>query len=341
MIRQDADFRSDTVTKPTQAMLQAMVNADVGDDVYGEDPTVKKLERRCAELTGKEEALFVPSGCMGNLIALMCHARPGQAVLAGKLSHIHQYELGSYARLGGLSMIALNDESGWLDPNELSDRWPGDAYYLPEAGVIAIENTHNVGGGLVYPLDALMELRKLSLERETPIHMDGARIWHASAACNLPLTHWTQHVDSVMMCFSKGMGAPVGSILVGSQSFIERGRIQRKLLGGGMRQAGLLAACCLHALDHEFARLVECHRLCQHVHELLSDVQWMDLTTPPTNILMTRLKEPRAFELEQHLARSGIGVLAFDAHLLRMVFHRDISEKAVDELIGAIRGFVV
>ncbi len=335
------DFRSDTFTQPSEEMRQFMASAPVGDDVFGEDESVNALEIQAAQLLGKEASLFVPSGCMGNLIALMGHADPGQLLIAGGLSHIHQYELGSYARIAGLSMMAVDDANGWIEPNELERRWPGSEYYLPQVGVIVVENTHNVGGGLIYPVDALIALSEFAKNRQVPIHLDGARLLHASVACGLDVSAWTEHVESVMMCFSKGLGAPVGSILAGDTNFIAKARVHRKLLGGGMRQAGILAAACSYALKHHVEDLARDHERCALVHRSLQDLDWMVLTPPATNILMLRLVEPCAKELAKDLAHRGLGVLALASDLLRLVFHRNLCDEAVAKVIKAVQEFGV
>lgn len=339
MIDLGFDLRSDTLTQPSAAMKQAMVQAALGDDVFGEDPTVRDLEERSAQLLGKEAALFVPSGSMGNLVALLSHAQPGRLLVAGHRSHIVQFELGSYARIAGLSLLPMDDHLGWLDPRELTTKWPGGAYYMPRVGVIGVENTHNLCGGKIYPHDALAELSKLARERSVPIHMDGARILHAAQACRMAPDTWTRHVDSVMMCFSKGLGAPVGSVIAGSREWVERARVHRKMLGGGMRQVGVLAAACRHALDHHVADIESSHRQCLQAFEQIAELPWLDVETPATNILLFETREPEAQSLVNHLQQAGVGALALGERTVRLVFHRDLAEDAVDRLSRSIQSY--
>ena len=331
------DFRSDTVTQPDEAMRQAMLTAPLGDDVFGEDPTVNALQTKMAQLTGHDAGLFFPSGCMANLTALMCHAEPGSLLFSGGQSHIKLYELGSSARLAGLVQVDIDDQHGWLDLDQLRKLWPPDIYYLAQPGVITVENTHNILGGLIYPLEQLADLASFANSVNTPLHMDGARLFNAAVATGFPISAWTRHVDSVMMCFSKSLGAPVGSMLTGSAVLIEKARRIRKLLGGGMRQAGILAAAGLYALENHLPLLDRDHQRCLRVSEGLSNLPWLEVVHPQSNILIYDLDRPVADAYVAYLAEQGLQLLAIGPQKVRAVFHRHISDEATEQLVQLTR----
>ncbi len=331
------DFRSDTVTQPTENMKAFMMEAELGDDVFQEDPTTIALQERVARLTGMEAALFFPSGSMANLAALITHAAPGKLLYAGATSHIKLYELGSYARIAGLNLFEIDDSRGYLDLEQLRKSWSPDIYYMPEPGLVAVENTHNMLGGLIYPIAELQELSSFTRARNTPLHMDGARLLHAVKALDEPVTAWTRHVDSVMISISKGLGAPVGSVLAGKAEFIGRALRHRKLLGGGLRQSGILAAGGLYALEHHLPLLARDHARCARVYEGIRDLDWLDAVPPLTNILIFRMKEPRAREYARALDARGIRLLAISEDKVRAVFHLHISEEACERLITLTR----
>ncbi|MCB1050063.1 MAG: aminotransferase class I/II-fold pyridoxal phosphate-dependent enzyme [Acidobacteria bacterium] len=336
----NCDFRSDTVTQPDAGMRQAMAEAPVGDDVFLEDPTVFALEEKIAHWTGKPAALFFPTGCMANLTALMAQTQPGQALFTGNHSHIKLYELGSYARIAGLHLCPVQDDSGYLSVADLTANWLSDAYHLPRPGMITVENTQNVLGGLIYPHSNLAELAAFAQEKGVPIHLDGARLFHACAGSGLPPETWTQYVDTVMVCTSKGLGAPAGSLLAGPQPIIEQARIIRKLLGGGMRQVGILAAAGLYAFEHNLPRLNADVLRCQGVHRALSDIPNLSLSRPDTNILILKLDSPRAEAMVTFLNEKGFGTLALGLATVRIVFHLHITDAACDELVQAVRAFL-
>lgn len=240
------DLRSDTVTKPTKAMREAMYNAMVGDDVYGDDPTVNELEAYAAKLVGKEAALFVPSGTFGNQLALLTHCQRGDEVLLGDDCHIVQHEVGAAAVIAGVQLRTLISKKGILDPEEIRSKIREEELHYPRTGLICLENAHS--NGRVIPLKAMASVREIALERQVPVHLDGARLFNAATYLKVDVKEITKYCDTVMFCLSKGLCAPVGSILAGSKSFIERGRKNRKLMGGGMRQAGVIAAAGLIAL---------------------------------------------------------------------------------------------
>ncbi len=251
------DLRSDTVTKPTPAMRRAMMEAEVGDDVYGEDPTVNRLEQRAAEITGKEAALFVPTGTMGNAIAIKLHTEHGQEVISEARSHILDWELGMVAWFSGCVVRAIPTDNGILSWQQVRGYMKAPSAFWAPTGLVAIENTHNMLGGNVYSLEAIQEIAEGAHERGVKVHMDGARVFNASAATGVPVSDIVAPVDTVMFCLSKGLGAPAGSILAGPAELVAKGRLYRKRLGGGMRQVGVLAAACLIAME-ESPKLLPC-----------------------------------------------------------------------------------
>ncbi|MCF6745487.1 low specificity L-threonine aldolase, partial [Blastococcus sp. KM273128] len=277
------DLRSDTVTKPTPDMRRAMADAEVGDDVYVEDPTVVALEERTAELFGHEAAVFVPSGTMGNQIGMRLVCEPGQEVLCDADAHVVTYEMGAAAAVFGISTRTVVSAGGRLDAAQLIEQVrPKDNWHLTATAAVAVENSHNRGGGLVQPLDQLQALWDWSRQADVAVHLDGARIWNAHAASGVPLSTYGGLADTASVCFSKGLGAPVGSVLVASAERIAAARLWRKRLGGGMRQVGVLAAACLHALDHHLPRLGEDH---EHAR-LLAKRLGVDPATVETNMVV-------------------------------------------------------
>ncbi len=332
-----SDFRSDTVTYPSDDMKAFMMQAELGDDVFGEDPTVLQLQERVAGLTGKESALFVPTGCMGNLIALMTLASPGQVLYSGSHSHIKLYELGSYAQLAGLSLRETDDSQGYLDRAQLASNWSPEIYYIPQPGLVAVENSHNMLGGLIYPPEELEKLRAFTQEKCVPLHMDGARLFNASVAANKPITTWTNLVDSVMISLSKGLGAPAGSVLAGGSDLIKKALRVRKLLGGGMRQTGILAAAGLYALDHNIPLLKRDHTLCTLVYNGVKDSEILTPVKPQTNILMLDFHQPVASQFAEYMERQNLRLMAISHTRVRIVFHQNISDDACDRLVETTR----
>src|SRR3954467_3111675 len=286
------DLRSDTLTRPTPGMRRAMAEAEVGDDVYREDPTVNALEARVAELLGHEAALFVPSGTMGNQIGLRLVCEPGQEVLGDADAHVLTYEMGAAAALFGLSSRTVVSDGGRLSADQLiAQVRPHGDWHLTATAAIAVENTHNRGGGLVQPLAELQRLFEWSRGAGVGVHLDGARIWNAHVASGVPLSTYGALADTASVCFSKGLGTPVGSVLVGSAERMAAGRLWRKRLGGGMRQVGVLAAAGLYALDHHVERLAEDHEHAQ----LLAKRLGVDPETVDTNIVVVQRDDAAAF----------------------------------------------
>src|SRR3954465_12987915 len=285
------DLRSDTVTKPTAEMRRAMAEAEVGDDVYGEDPTVNRLEQRAAEIFGREAALFLPSGTMGNQIAIKLHTQPGQEIICEDRAHILDWEMATLAAFSGCLVRVVPSEDGILAWEEIARRIRPKAPLFAQTGLISLENTHNMAGGTIYPQAVADEVCESAHERGLPVHLDGARIFNAAAALGKPVRDLTQRFDSIMFCLSKGLGAPVGSMLLGSGEFIAKARIMRKALGGGMRQAGVIAAAGLIALEKMPARLGEDHANARVIAEGLAKIPGMrvDPKKVQTNIVVAEL----------------------------------------------------
>jgi threonine aldolase len=330
---QAIDLRSDTLTRPTAAMREAMAHAEVGDDVYGEDPSVNALEARTAALLGKEAGLFVPTGAMGNLLAVLAHCRHGDEVIVGDRSHMLLNEGGAPSVLGGTTartvangpLGELLDVAGAIRPDNI---------HFPRTGLICAENTHNYAGGVVLPAGHLAELAAFGV----PIHLDGARLFNAAVALGVPVASLAADVTSVMVCFSKGLGAPVGSLLAGPAPFIAEARRWRKKLGGGMRQAGILAAAALYALDHHVERLAEDHAHTRQLAEGLGTMAGVKLAQPrvDTNIVIVDVQRPAA-PLVEALACEGVKAVAVGPTAIRFVTHLDVAAADIPEALSRIR----
>jgi threonine aldolase len=328
------DLRSDTVTKPTPAMRRVMAEAEVGDDVYGEDPTVNRLQEKAAEITGTEAALFVPSGTMGNQVAIAVHTRPGQEVIVEATSHIYNVEMATMARFSGVQPRVVFGERGVFSAEQVRQAIRPKLYYLAQTGLVCLENTHNAAGGRIWPLSVAREILEVAHAHGIPVHLDGARIFNASVATGIPVSELVRGFDSVMFCLSKGLGCPVGSLLCGSREFIEEARRVRKALGGGMRQAGILAAAGLYALEHHVERLAEDHENARILAQGLSEIPCLSVTPPETNIVMVEiLRGPTAAELAERLKRRGVLVApagaGTEARKLRLVTHLDVSREDI------------
>ena len=325
------DLRSDTVTRPTAEMRAAMAAAEVGDDVYGEDPTVNLLERRAAEVFGREAALFVPSGTMGNQIAIRLHTQPGQEVIAESRAHILDWEMATTAVFSGCLIRAIPAEGGILTWKHIEPAIRERGSLRAATGLIEIENTHNMAGGRCTPLPVLEEIWEGAKERKLPVHLDGARIFNASTALGVDVKTLTRGFDTVMFCLSKGLGAPVGSMLTGSAELMERARIFRKALGGGMRQVGILAAAGLIALEQMSARLREDHANARLLAEALSHMEdvAIDLETVETNIVIFRLTGGlSAAKLVARLKARGVLASSIGPDAIRLVTHLDVNRAA-------------
>jgi len=341
------DLRSDTVTKPTPAMRRVMAEAEVGDDVYGEDPTVNRLQEKAAEITGTEAALFVPSGTMGNQVAIAVHTRPGQEVIVEATSHIYNVEMATMARFSGVQPRVVFGERGVFSAEQVRHAIRPKLYYLAQTGLVCLENTHNAAGGRIWPLSVARGILEVAHAHGIPVHLDGARIFNASVATSVPVSELVRGFDSVMFCLSKGLGCPVGSLLCGSREFIEEARRVRKALGGGMRQAGILAAAGLYALEHHVERLAEDHENARILAQGLSEIPCLSVTPPETNIVMVEiLRGPTAAELAERLKRRGVLVApagaGTEARKLRLVTHLDVSRtdilRTIDLFWEELRG---
>lgn len=333
------DWRSDTVTRPTEAMRRAMAEAEVGDDVLGDDPTVRRLEEATAALLGKEAAVYMPSGTMCNQVALRTHTEPGDEVLLDAEAHILCYESGAPAALAGVTTRPLPGRRGIFAAADLiaAIRPPGPTY-IP-AKLCCVENTHNRGGGSIWPLNALAEVAAAAMERGLRLHLDGARLWNATVASGVPEHVYAAPFDTVTVCFSKGLGAPVGSALAGGRELIARARRFRKMYGGGMRQAGIIAAGALYALEHHRERLAEDHARARRLAEALAELPTVELdpATVETNIVIFRLRHGNAREVTARLAEQGVLMIATAPDRIRAVSHLDISDADTAETIAACR----
>ena len=323
------DLRSDTVTRPTPAMRAAMQAAEVGDDVFHEDPCVNRLEERTAALLGKEAALFVPSGTMSNQIGVKVHTQPGDELLCDANCHIYNYEAGGPAVLSGVTCRTLDGDYGILDVSQLSDKIRSNDNHLVRTRLVCLENTHNRGGGRVYPLEKIQAISAWTHANGLALHLDGARLWNAVVAAGTDARTWAEPFDSVSVCFSKGLGAPVGSALAGSRDFIARARRVRKLFGGGMRQAGVLAAAALYALDHHVERLGEDHHNAQVIAGAIADTPGLRLDPPEveTNLIWFEVDADlgTAAGVAAALKAHGVLVHVAGAQTLRACTHLDVS----------------
>ncbi len=340
MVDSIIDLRSDTVTKPTAEMRTAMAMAEVGDDVYLEDPTVNRLQERAAEIFGKEAALFVASGTMGNQIAIRVHTNPGEEVITEGNAHIYEFEMAAMAAVSGVLARPVPTADGILDWESIRKAIRPKIYYRAQTGLIALENTHNMAGGTVYTQRQIYDICQHARDAGLPVHLDGARIFNAATALNTQVSELVQGCDSVMFCLSKGLAAPVGSMLVGSRSFIEKARSIRKLLGGGMRQVGVLAAAGLIALEKMPARLSEDHENAKLLADRLQESPQLDVAPEKvrTNILMVGVTRTGmdSGTLVGQLKKIGILVSALDSARLRLVTHHDVNRDQILQAAASI-----
>jgi threonine aldolase len=338
------DLRSDTVTKPTAGMLAAMMAAAVGDDVYGEDPTVNDLERRVAAELGKEAALFVPSGTMSNQIAVRVHCRPQDEILLESTSHIYLWEAGAPAALSGVTQRAVDGRFGILEVAQLEDKIHPDDMHSVRSRLVCLENTHNRGGGTVYPIEKIKAISAWARSHGLGMHLDGARLWNAVVASGTSAKEWSRHFDTVSVCFSKGLGAPVGSALAGPKDLIAHGRRVRKLFGGAMRQAGYLAAACLYALDRHVDRLAEDHVHAKRLAAAVAGVPGFKLTPPQveTNLVWFEVGSPwaSARDVANRLKEKGILVSALGTNVIRAATHLDVTREQCERAAEAITSLI-
>jgi len=336
---QTIDLRSDTVTKPTRAMRQAMFDAEVGDDVFNEDPTVLRLQDEVATLLGKEAGLFVPSGVMGNQLALKIHTHAGDEVILERSCHIYNYESGAPGLLSGVQLNVVDGSRGILTAAQVKAAIRPGHYWEPQPRLVCLENTVNKPGGVVYPMQNILAIEAVVRESGLAYHLDGARIWNASAATGIKEATYAAPFDTVSVCLSKGLGAPVGSVLAGSHALIEAAHRYRKLFGGGMRQVGMLAAAGLYALEHHRPHLVDDHEKAKHLALALANLPAFDLDPDlvETNIVIFDVRAGNAAPVLATLAEEGVLMVPFGPATIRATTHRDLSMADLDAAIRILR----
>ena len=340
MSRRFIDMRSDTATRPTPAMREAMTRAEVGDDSAGEDPTVNALLERAASMFGKEAALFVPTGTQANQIAIKVYTNPGDEIIADPTCHPYRSELGAAALISGVQFSFVDAERGVYSRKEAESVHRALAERTPRSAIIWVENTHNAGGGQIFPLEKLKSLRALSLQEEIPLHIDGARIFNAIVASGVSPKEWGEQCDSLNFCLSKGLGCPVGSLLLGTKEFIQKAWKCKKFLGGGWRQAGILAAAGLYALENHVERLAEDHENARRFAERTADIPGVRhmYESAPTNIVFLDVSGTNltASEISGRLKERGVGFSVFGKSAIRAVTHIDVSPEDVDQAARAL-----
>ncbi len=331
------DLRSDTVTKPTPAMRKAMAEAEVGDDVFGEDPTVNLLQERVAMLVGKEASLFVPSGTMANQLSIKSHTQPGDEVIVEASSHPYNFEGGAGAVLSGIQFQCLKGARGILDASQIEEAIRPADHHFPVTRLVCLENTHNRGGGSIFPVEKMAEIYRLAKSRELLVHLDGARLWNASVATGTRPHEYAQWADSVSVCLSKGLGAPVGSLVAGSKPFIDRVHRFRKMFGGGMRQVGIIAAAGIYALDHHLERLREDHQNAKRLAVGLKEFKGISIDPKQveTNIVIfgitnTRITAPQVAEA---MKKEGVLIHAISKTQIRLVTHLDVTAEDIERAL--------
>ncbi len=331
------DLRSDTVTKPSKAMRQAIAEAEVGDDVFEDDPTVKKLEEMTAELLGKGKALFVPSGTMANEVAIKSLTKPGDEVVLEGDSHIYNYEVGAPSVLCGVQLHTLKGKRGILTAQQILDHLRPQDIHVPQTTLICLENTHNRAGGTIYPIEEIKKIREATKPLGIKMHLDGARLWNATIATGIPLDEYARHFDSVSVSLSKGLGAPIGSVISGSSDFIRIVRRNRKMFGGGMRQVGIIAAAGIYAIENNFNRLNEDHRNAKALAEGLSKIPKIsvDSESVQTNIVVIDIKESgmEVGEVLEELKEKGVLAVPFGRNKIRCVTHLDVTRDDIDQAL--------
>ena len=332
------DIRSDTVTQPTEGMRKAMLEAEVGDDVLGDDPTVIKLQNKAAELLGKETALYVPSGTMSNIVATRTHTSPGDEIVTEAHSHIYRYEGGAFAALSGCSVALVDGKNGLMTSEQVSSsirKAEGSLSHYPNGSLVCVENTAQGGGGSVYSQETIDDICKVAREKDCKLHMDGARLFNASVASNTDPARMVRDFDSISICLSKGLGAPIGSVLVGSKEDLAQAHRWRKMFGGGMRQAGMMAAAGIYALENNIDRLREDHRRARKFAEALVEMPnfSVNLDTVQSNIVYIGVGKGRSKQMIEKLAKQDIDILDTDDSTIRAVFHLHIGDEDLEKII--------
>ncbi len=332
------DLRSDTVTRPSEGMRRAMYEAEVGDDVFGEDPTVNRLQETVAELLGKEAGLFVPSGVMSNQVALKTHTQPGDEVIVERTCHIFNYETGASAVLSGVQLHLIDGERGLLTADQVRQAVRADYSWHPSSRLLCLENTLNGAGGLIYPLERTQEIAAAAREHDLRLHLDGARLWNATAATGISEAAYAAPFDTVTVTLSKGLGAPVGSVLVGSKDLIKTAHRHRKRFGGGMRQAGILAAAGLYALEHHRPHLADDHAKARRLAEGIAELSAfaIDLDTVETNIVVFDVVEGGAMPVLDALQEQGVAMVPFGPATIRATTHRDVSMDDIETALAVM-----
>ncbi len=336
------DLRSDTITKPTDEMRHAMASAEVGDDVFGDDTTVNLLEKRVAEILGREAAMFVPSGTMANQIAIRCLTQPGDEILLHEYSHSYLFESGSAFVLSGVIPRFLHGERGMFKAGDIEKSLRPDDVHFPPTSLVCVENTTNMGGGAVWPIEEIKKIKMVADSHNLKMHLDGARLWNASVASGIAEKEYAKYFDTVNVCFSKGLGAPVGSAVVGNHDLIKKARRYRKLLGGGMRQAGIIAAGALHAVDNHRNRLADDHSNAKRFAEGIADLAGIeiDVSGVETNIVIFKTMKVPAPELAENLFNKGVWVLAIDSQTIRVVTNLGVDADDIKTALDVIGGLL-
>ena len=334
------DLRSDTVTQPTEDMRKAMLEAKVGDDVLGDDPTVIELQNKAAKILGKEAALYVPSGTMSNIVATRTHTSPGDEIVTEAHSHVYKYEGGAFAALSGCSVALVDGKNGLMTPEQVSRsirKAEGSLSHYPNGSLVCVENTAQGGGGTVYSQDTLDEICKVAREKDCKLHLDGARLFNAVVASSTDPSRMVRNFDSVSICLSKGLGAPVGSVLVGSKKDIAQAHRWRKMFGGGMRQAGMMAAAGTYALENNIERLSEDHRRAKQFAEAVSEMPKFSIKIEnvQSNIVFIGVGKGNTEKIIGELAKYGIDILSTDDSTIRAVFHLHITDEDLEKAIEA------
>jgi threonine aldolase len=341
MMKNFIDLRSDTVTRPTSAMRKAMSEAEVGDDVFGEDPTVNSLQEKVANLLGKEAALFVPSGTMANQLSIKSHTQPGDEVIIEASSHPYNFEGGAGAALSGIQFQCLKGVRGILDASQIEEGIRPADHHFPVTKLICLENTHNRGGGSVHPLEKMAEIYRLTKSKGLLLHLDGARLWNASVATGIKPREYAQWADSVSVCLSKGLGAPIGSLVAGSKPFIDRVHRFRKMFGGGMRQVGIIAAAGIYALNHHLERLKEDHHNAKRLAVGLKEFKGVSIDPKhvETNIVIFDVTNTgmTGAQVAEAMKKEGVLIHAFGKTQIRLVTHLDVSGEDIEIALKAFK----
>lgn len=335
------DLRSDTVTKPTQKMLDVMRNAPVGDDVFGEDPTTNLLQEKMANAFGKEAALFVSSGTMGNQLCLRTHTEPGDEVICDYQAHIFNFESGASGNLSQVQLHPLHGKNGILSVEQIDEAIRGKAYWNPWTKLIELENTGNKAGGTIYPIERIKDISDFAKSKNIKLHLDGARIWNAHIATGVSLQEYGKYFDSLSVCFSKGLGAPVGSVILGTKEFIQRAHRFRKMWGGGMRQIGGLSAACLYAFEHHLEGMQLDHEHAKKIGTLLNETGKLkvDISTVQSNIVMADVSSTKktAEEITSEFKDHEILISPFSNKIIRFVTHRDFSVSDFEKFSSTVK----